>query len=679
MTAFDQLIRRSVNPFDPATFKPGNFWQEIQNPDMEVNSIHQSVLSQIEELVAEVSNGVCRTLLLLGDSGSGKSYLLGRLKRSLNDRAFFAYVGPWADSSYIWRHILRHTVDSLVHAPDGKTDSQLLLWLKSLPSLRERSLVKWVRGERSVFIRDLRQQFPTGITNAKEFFGVLYDLMNPDLYGLACDWLRGDDLDEDDLKALKIKQSVDSEEAAQNLLMNFGRICEATQPLVICFDNLDNIPLLPNGFPDFQALFNVNSTLHNEKLSHLLLLISIITSTWQQHSKQIQPADLVRIDQQQRLRSIDLDQASALWSNRLTPLHQKANPSPPDPIAPLSRDWLEAKFPGGRTQPRNVLMLGQQLIKQFKEAGALPQPGASIEAGKPPPPPPPRSPILEAANFDLTWKKEFQKVRLRLTRLDYFSSPELIWRLREALEALQIEGITVPFLQATKFSAYSLAYQQPVTTGVVWSEDRNMGSFYHLMRACEKAVEGRPNLRLYLIRAAGVGRPDTKGHQIYRQIFAYANYLHVEPDLLSLHYLETYHSLVNAAAGGELVVGRHTPNVAKLQEMVRQSGVLIPCPLLQELEVVPEAEGPDPEVHDPDHLLELQACRSYLLNLMATQGLMGMQVLAEHTLDQFPDLTVDDIDQLIQGLWQENCLQVVDPDASYEARLVYWVEAGSER
>ncbi len=39
------------------------------------------------------------------------------------------------------------------------------------------------------------------IYRGKDFFSVLYALLDPELQMTATDWLRGEDLDEDDLKA----------------------------------------------------------------------------------------------------------------------------------------------------------------------------------------------------------------------------------------------------------------------------------------------------------------------------------------------------------------------------------------------------------------------------------------------------------------------------------------------
>lgn len=122
MPSINEIIKREVNPFDLVNLRTGNFWTENQDAKSVVESIHQEVISDIEELLDLVARDHrSRTVLLIGDAGSGKSYLLGRLKLTFNDRAFFAYISPWPDNDYIWRHILRYTVDSLIKIPEGPT------------------------------------------------------------------------------------------------------------------------------------------------------------------------------------------------------------------------------------------------------------------------------------------------------------------------------------------------------------------------------------------------------------------------------------------------------------------------------------------------------------------------------------------------------------------------------
>jgi hypothetical protein len=667
VTSLQQLIQRNLNPFDPNTFRPGNFWQEDPDIALEVEGIHGLILKAVDQTISQIGKDhATRTLLLTGDSGAGKSYLLGRLKRQLNNKAFFAYIGPWPDSDYLWRHTLRNTIDSLIHVPEGESESQLLLWLKGLASLQKQSFAKWVLGDRGQFVQNLQASYPVGIYNGKEFFGVLYDLAtNPDLRTLAYAWLKGDNLDKEDLKALRVKQPIDSEDAAQKLLNNIGRIANSTQPIVLCFDNLDSIPQLESGKLDLQSLFNLNSTIHNEKLRNFLVLISLVNGTWQENRKAIQSADLARVDQVLQLKPINLDQAAALWATRMAPLHAQVKPKPKDAIAPLSRGWLEHTYQGNKTLPRNALKLGQQLIIHYKQHGRLPD---IPKPGDPPLIPP--EPTPTKPNFKLVWDKEFQSTQQRVTRVSQFTSPDLIWRLGQVLEALEVPQVKTQFLPG-KFASYSLSHQhKQAFTAIVWNEDPNMTTFFHVMKACQKVVDKSACDRLYLIRAGSVGQGRAKCTQIYQQVFnGQSSYSHFKPDLLSVQYLETYHQLASAARGGELVVGDQTPHLKHLQALVRDAKVLEQCPLLQDLQLVSGGKMSGGKTQES----QTQAVADYIINLMATQSFVGLMVLIENTQQQFSNFGEQEIDQVIQTLCQKRLLQVLDPHASRQGQLICYV------
>ncbi|MCA1993627.1 MAG: ATP-binding protein, partial [Coleofasciculus sp. S288] len=139
MASIDNIILKSTNPFD--NYRSVNFWQPQKQPEPVVESIHQDAIATIEEALDQVVQDHCtRTVMLQGDPGSGKTYLLGRLKKKLNHKAFFVYIKPFPQSDRIWRHILRYTVDSMIQVPEGQKDSQLMLWLKSLSAFTKHSL-----------------------------------------------------------------------------------------------------------------------------------------------------------------------------------------------------------------------------------------------------------------------------------------------------------------------------------------------------------------------------------------------------------------------------------------------------------------------------------------------------------------------------------------------------------
>ena len=652
MASIEQIIQLEVNPFDPVSFHTGNFWQEQQDTTLTVESIHQEVKSEITAVLDQVARDhLTRTLLLIGDRGCGKSYLLGRLKQKLNSKAFFAYIGPWAESDHIWRHILRYTVDSLMHVPEGQKQSQLLLWLNSLSAFKDTSWRKKILGERGLFISNAKSTYPAGIYQAKEFFGVLYDLTNPELYAIACDWLRGENLDEDDLKALGVRSAIDSEDAAQNILANFGRISADTQPIVLCFDQIDKVVLSSKGYIGLQDLFSVNTTIHNERLNNFLVIISLIKETWKLNKKQINEADKDRIYQGIALKPITLEQAEAVWEKRMLPLHQQATPKPESSIYPLTGEALEKTFPNGKTVPRYALQLGQRLIQKFK-------------TGKDTPPDP-------VAAFKLVWNKEFNKTYDKISRIRQLSSPELIKMLQEAMEALQVEEITPRLLNNTKYAIYSFSYRlsgKSEKIGVVWSEEPSLQSFYHLMRACEKAMEQNIGDSLILIRGEKLGQVNNKGYKLYQQIFQGLPQRHITPHLDSVHYLATYHSLVNAACAGELVVGYESPNLEDLQALIRNNQILQECTLLQDLGIVP-ADNNKVQNRNGKGEKQLLEAKEIILSIVQTQHMLGRKTLIDNSLRQ---ANVDElqVNKLIQQLAQEKKINLIGSDKKPEIQFV---------
>ncbi|MGB3508999.1 MAG: P-loop NTPase fold protein [Microcoleaceae cyanobacterium] len=661
MKSIDRIIQTEINPFDPVTLYTINFWQEQQNPNLNVDSIHQNIITDIEGVLKQVAKEHHpRTLMLTGDSGSGKSYLLGRIKKLFNTRAFFVYVDPWPDSDYIWRHILRQTVDSLMKVPDGQTDSQLLLWLKGLLAFKNSSWLKKIIGERKVFIRNLKSTYSSGIYNPNDFFSALYHLLNPEYSLIACEWLRGDDLEEDDLKALGIKNSIDSEDSAQKIITNLGIISAASQPIVLCFDNLDNIPRLLDGSLDLQALFNVNSSIHTHYPQNFVIIISIITSTWKQNAELIQPADKARVNAGYfHLKPITLEQGEALLAVRLSPLHSQAKPKPTLSIFPLEKEVLEQKFPRGKTLPRNILELGRKEFDRYKrQIFNEPENGEELTVEK------------KIATFKLIWQDKYQKSQKKINKITQLAEPELIRMLEEVLMALQFQDVKTKLLSG-KYASYSLGYKQQNLRqiGIVWSEEPSMTSFYNIMNACQAVVEKKSCQSLYLIRTAGLGDRKLVGNKIYRKIFKgkSKNY-HIQPNLESIHYLATYHSLVNAALANELVIDGKTISLQELEEIVYELKILNDCKLFQDLSIVIPADNQENQDE-----ADFEKVKDFLLDLITTQSFMGRRNIIDNIQDKFVNIEPSQIDKLIQELDRSKRIKVIDTTGNLEEQLVFFM------
>lgn len=710
MAFIDDIILRSANPFD--NIRSVNFWHEQPQPEPTVDSIHQEAITTIEATLERVAQEHrTRTLILDGDGGSGKTYLLGRLKKALNHKAFFAYIPPFPQSDHIWRHILRYTVDSLVQVPDGQTDSQLLLWLNSiLNGLKQRSIkdriakddvFDFVRNDRQKFIRQLKSIYKkAGIYNADHFFGVLHDLIDPELYDLACEWLRGDSLSEESLKELKVKSPIEEELDAREMLANFGRIADDTQPIVLCFDQLENISDLPDGSNGLPILFNINTKIHDEDKNFFIILIAP-TNTWKKNCSQIDLTHKARVDQTVELKPITLEQAKALLASRLYSLHHQANPKPKSSLYPLTFQYLEDEFPGAKTNPRSSMILGRDIFKEYKQwlftgcketftpsKSAKPKTDDNSES---------------IAAFKLKWREEFTKTQQRITKVRHLSSPELIQMLQEALTALQVEKIKTPLLTGTKFASYSLSYQLPGKSqqlGVVWTEDSNMTTFFHIMEACGKEIKRNPSLTLSLIRAEGNGSSNNKGYKRYTEIFTGSRNHRLTPDISSVHYLATYYSLVKDAREGDLVIGGRNLGFKNLQTLVRELKILQDCSLLEKLgifsnssqissshnpsdvtavksnnkSVVTEQKSSGTQAKTKQEIVkldkELIEAKEFFLNSIKMQQVMGKQHLTQNVFSQFPKVGLSQIEKMIQQLCQEQQIQIVGSQAKPEEQLI---------
>ncbi|MFN6536927.1 MAG: ATP-binding protein [Nostoc sp. EkiNYC01] len=694
MASINDIIKREVNPFDLVNLKTGNFWGQNQELESVVESIHQEAITEIEgflDLVARDNRS--RTVLLVGDAGSGKSYLLSRLKCTFNSKAFFAYIGPWVDNDYMWRHLLRNTVDSLIQVPEGQEESQLILWLKNLSVFTKTNLKKqlfndsfWqlLLGDRQKFVNHLKKTYlKAGIYNPDIFFGVLHDLTDPELYPIACEWLRGDNLSEESMQALRLKHCIDTEDAAKNILANFGKISTATQPIVLCFDQVET---LPNWASNPQPLFNINTTIHSENLKNFLIIISIVTNAYKQIYRYIQQSDKARIDRLISLKPINLNQAEALWAYRLQSIHQQANPKPDLPIFPLNRQLLEENFPGGKTMPRTAFIVGRLEYQEYKLSLLKEIVVINI---------PPKTPKQsegkqglidikivknnltsnisdqqkEQAEFELIWQQEYKKVQAKIDKISLLAAPDLIRMVQETLEALQVQAIKPKLISGT-YASYSLSYQLPSkreNIGIVWTEDANMNSFYNVMNACQRAIQKNLCQTLYLIRIASVGNAKLVGNQIYSQIFTGTKHIHLKPNLASVHYLATYHSLVNSALAQELVVAGKTITLSALQSLIRESKILEKCTLLQDLGIVAKQQT---EKINVNKTKDLRPVKDFLLNLVKTQGYMGVPTLISQGISQFSYIEETETKHLIDLLCHEKKVKIINPKVKIQDQLI---------
>jgi Cdc6-like AAA superfamily ATPase len=657
MSNLNTLIQQSVNPFDTTHFKRGNFWEEEQSEALSVNSIHQEVLETIKQtLEAVAEDKKSRTLILEGDSGSGKTYLLGRVKKKLSQKAFFAHIIASIQADYTFQYTLRKTIESLMFIPEEKSNSQLLLWLKDILYNQSQGLVKQLLGERKLFVNNMKLAYPNGIWQPNSFFNVLYSLTRSHLYPLACDWLKGDDLEAEDLKKIGAKVTIQSEQDAMDLLSNLSRISQASLPIVLCFDEID----ISNNRQDLlESILRLNMIIHSQKLKNFLVILSVITDTWNKYQGSIEASLKAPINQAISLKPITTEQVEALWSVHLNPLHQKAKPQPNSKIAPLTKNDLENYFPSGKANPRSALKAGHQLIQHYKTGQIVPP-----------------DPI---AAFKLLWQQELNNIKTNINKISHFSSAELTKMLQEVMDALQVKNIIFDlFKKNNSFAVCSFSYYFSEHIGLIWYEQPNLGSFCSLMKASEKLCNSGKYEKLILIRSQRLGNSKNKGYQLFQEIFQNSDNSHIVPDLESVTLLATYHSLYSFATNKNLTVGYETPDVSRLQELTCQSGVLTECTLLQKLKILntDQLQGNYSQLElesDQDELEQYNKAKieDFILNLVQTQLFIGREVLTDKALVEFGDqANLEVINYAMQSLLYKQQIQIVNPKGTPDEQSI---------
>lgn len=268
-------ILKERNPFTSSS--AGDPW-EGKYPDVE--SVNRNAFEGICQLIKQKSADPADNFagLVLGDVGSGKTHLIGRILeygRRADPPFSFAYIQPIEDPEQPYRYLLREVMINLCHPIDGTSGTSHLdrilaeifkeevekIFRSSKVEKHIRFLGKLRRDPTEIFrnnmmtsaalkyVEERTFRFMTGEYPAfpDNFLKVLFQYWTPEKKSATVNWLKGSVMDDEDAARIGVPNRQDKsnaflEQEARNILRTFGILMmRYGQPMVVCFDRLENL------------------------------------------------------------------------------------------------------------------------------------------------------------------------------------------------------------------------------------------------------------------------------------------------------------------------------------------------------------------------------------------------------------------------------------------------------
>ena len=290
--------------------------QNLWKPDpFDVKSINASARSAFEKLlnraVGSPPPDSGKLLLLLGDSGSGKTHLV-RAFRNLahgEGKGYVGYMPMTVNTPHYDRYVLSHFIDSIDRSYDGAEGESGLRRLSSavmslcnsafaplIPDLEEDELPGMV----STVAYELQEADPRLREVNIDLLRALISLQRPDvrLHHAVLQWLRCKDLSAADRQLLDFVPRLEAGDSRW-MLEQLGRLMGVfNQAMVLCVDQVEDISDFRQR-PDMEAPFR--QAVHI--LTHLagnipsaIVVICCLSDFWYAQKQKLTQAMLDRIE-----------------------------------------------------------------------------------------------------------------------------------------------------------------------------------------------------------------------------------------------------------------------------------------------------------------------------------------------------------------------------------------------
>lgn len=491
----------------------------IYSPDpFDVETIHLEARHVFEGLIrratSEQHTDRGRMLLILGDSGAGKTHLLRSFRRRVHEygRGFVVYAQMHSSTDNYARYLLQNVIDALAVSYSGVPGerSGLVELVSGLAELADGALRADIEkltnhnwdGEESTAtyiskladrLTDLLAGFDIALLRV-----LLYSLSpTPGILARVYRYLRCQSMTAEDYKRIGVAKPSESELTPEHMIHQLGKFAYLTRrrALVLMIDQAELSGYDASSAKPFQLAAD---TLHNlvSNLPSAVAVISCLSDLWPVVRDHITKSTLDRLENDPAVQTLRTDrtypEVSAIISRRLAWLYAEAKVPylSENPLYPFTTERMRL-FEGHRT--RTVLEWCHQYQERCADARRIlsfdqdGEDGAIVDTA-------PTPEADEVSQIAMAWNDAAHSASLELPDDADDAEGEILAILSATAKLLAAEGLSVavpPLKNGVLKVQLTNGDQRHELAIAVTNKTYRAGAFTHQIEALRKAAKGQ--------------------------------------------------------------------------------------------------------------------------------------------------------------------------------------------